>query len=78
MDLSITKYGESELSRPSVIVTGVYNGNADKFIVILEGNNFIFYALFRVDDLILSVAVINLEAPQIFIIFLNDLNPFDW
>ena len=74
MDLSITKYGKANLTRPSAIITDVYNGHTYKFIVILKGNDFSFYTRVRIDDLHLPVAVVYPKAPQIIIIFLYDLN----
>ena len=43
MDLSVTKDGEAELSRSSVIITSVENGHTDEFIIVLEGNHLSFY-----------------------------------
>ena len=78
VDLAIAKYGKAELSRPSVVITSVHNRHSNKFIVILEGNDFSFYTLVRIDHLLRSVAVVYLEAPQVFVVFLNNLNLLDW
>ena len=78
MDLPITKDGKAELSRSSVIITSVDNGHTDKFIVVLEGNDFSFNTIVRIDHLLLSVAVVYLEAPHIIVVLLDDLNLFDW
>ena len=78
MDLAITKYGKAELSRPSVVITSVHNRHSNKLIVILEGNDFSFYTSVRIDHLLRSVAVVYLEAPQVIVVFLNDLNLLDW
>ena len=78
MDLSITKYSEAELSRPSVIISSIYHCHTDKFIVILERNDFSFYTIDGIDHMLRSVAVVYLEASHIVVVFLNELNLFDW